>query len=867
MDKNFLNFTGLTYSQIKDAIVSRLAADSRFSTFTESELSSLLVEIFSATTDFTNYYIERRAEESFFDTAKLRSSIILLSKMLGYVSSRPNPALTSIRIRIKSLLPGTVAGSQFLLPKFSILTHGSTKFILKDSISYTITSDDITQFAVDPTYYIDLEFTDKNSVGVVKKTQELAQADREEITLIQGEIKTYFVDGTSNTEKNKRYQVYKIMDKEFSNLYGSEDFGTDLSSDNINILDNVTRVGVGTSIANAFSVSNNQTDFDASGEFYIDRRSFLNEKTIVELDSAEAGSTTKYCVVRTTPDDYVEVLFADNNIGKVGPMNLENLYVRYLATKGATANQLGVIGNKVVSQEINFGTYFNSSNVDFFLRKNITGGSDKEDVESIKMNAPGIFYSLDRCVSTRDYINFLKTLVSPINVKNAIAWGEQEETTSTGIANIKLFNVVLFSILGELYSSVIENFKTVYTGIATEGYSIDDPNNPTNDWFRLLVMGDSVTPIKDVENPVDQTGTQISQVYAKLYPRTQATVKNVYISPIINDYKITGTIYLNPLADRILSEKKIRTALYEFLNTNADFNVNVYLSNIIEVIEKFAEVNYADVKLEPNVAKAVTDDSVYITSKGSEVAEIKDTFTTDAIGKIYFDSDNDGISDPELFTCQELYESSFSAQLSAYTPSTKAAILYLMPNLQTKTFKYDDTDAKTYLAWPTNELWDVVNNSYSLQKTDNTITGFDPTYRNMYLYMFQRTYETISSLVDAAGSIGITKQYKDFIEYVDTYVSQRDKCFCAVRSVNEALNSLDSDAARKAAFVNADPNQLLDFISTDKFYQCLLKIKNSFTTDIIDNSFDAYGNIANFSIRNEIARITAPDITQYSFKR
>jgi hypothetical protein len=864
MDKNFLNFTGLSYSQIKDAVVSRMAADPRFSTFTESELNALLVEIFSATTDFTNYYIERRAEESFFDTAKLRSSIILLSKMLGYVSSRPNPATTAIRIRIKSLPNGTTTSSQLLIPKFSAFTYGSSKFILKDSLVYTVTSEDIAQFAVDPTYYIDLEFTDKNSVGLVRKTNELTQSDRTDITLVQGEIKTHFVDGTVNTEKNKRFQVYKISDKEFSNLYGSEDYGVNVITNTTNILDNVTRVGVGTSIGAAFSVSNNQSDFDNSGEFYIDRRSFLNETTIPELDSAEAGSTTKFCVVRTTPDDNVEILFADGNIGKVGPMNLENLYVKYLATKGAQSNQLGVIGNKVIPQETSFGA-FSPSNVDFYLRKNITGGSDKEDVDSIKMNAPGIFYSLDRCVSTKDYINFLKTIVSPINVKNAIAWGEQEESQSSKIANIKLFNVVLFSILGELYSSVSENFKNVYTSVATDGYSID--NGTSNDWFKLLVMGDSVTPIKDVENPVDQTGTAISQVYAKLYPRSQATVKNVYISPIINDYKVTGTIYLNPLADRVLAEKKIRTALYEFLNTNADFNVNVYLSNIIEVIEKFSEVNYADVKLSSNVSDDVTIDSVYITSIGSEVAEIKSTFVSDPIGKIYFDTNGDTISDPSLFTCRELYESAFSEQLSGYSSFTKSAILYLMPNLQTRTKKIDDTIARTFVAWPINELWDTSNNSFTTVQTKNTITGFAPTYRNMYLYMFKKTYEDISSLVDAAGSVGVTKQYKDFIEYVDTYISQRDKCFCSIRAVNEAINSLDSDANRRAALVNADPNELLDFITSDKLYNCFVKLKNTFVTDIIDNSFDSYGNIANFSLRNEIARITAPDLGQYSFKR
>jgi hypothetical protein len=59
---NFINYTGLTYDDIKSDIRSRLAEDSRFDNFRESALYSVITEIFAATTDFTNYYIERSFE-------------------------------------------------------------------------------------------------------------------------------------------------------------------------------------------------------------------------------------------------------------------------------------------------------------------------------------------------------------------------------------------------------------------------------------------------------------------------------------------------------------------------------------------------------------------------------------------------------------------------------------------------------------------------------------------------------------------------------------------------------------------------------------------------------------------------------------
>jgi hypothetical protein len=85
-------FGGLSYDDFLDAIRNKLTSDPRFDNFRESAIAATILEIIAAGSDFTNYYLERRTAESYLDTAKLKSSAILLSRLLGYVVTRPEPA-------------------------------------------------------------------------------------------------------------------------------------------------------------------------------------------------------------------------------------------------------------------------------------------------------------------------------------------------------------------------------------------------------------------------------------------------------------------------------------------------------------------------------------------------------------------------------------------------------------------------------------------------------------------------------------------------------------------------------------------------------------------------------------------------------
>lgn len=444
----------MTYDQIQAQVTDLINSDTRFDRFRESAIAQTLIEIFTGTTDIVNYYLNRRAEECYFDTAQLRSSVISLSRMFGYVMNRKEPARAFLRMTIK----GDIGDNQVQIPYYSKFSYGGDNFVLINTMTYRIPDAQYNLMNKDSEIVVD-----RDSFGAP-------------IEIAQGTIKEKVISGRTNPQIGAPFQIYKIEDDTFSNSYGDKDF----------FYNDVTQVYVG-------------QEKTEDNRFSIDRRSLLNWETI---DTSDLSRSQQVCVIRTTPDGYVEILFGDgsgditvsvsaisdqnprvgssvsyngqiysvtgiqngvvflrsNNDGgfaRKGAITREdNVYVQYLSTNGKKSNKAGVIGEKV-----NFsGKIFNSkgeditSKIKFELLSNVSGGADDESSDSIKYSSPKIYYSLDRLVSLDDYLAFMKSLNSPINVRNAIAWGEQQERDLYGkFAIRKMFNAVFFTVIGSLY--------------------------------------------------------------------------------------------------------------------------------------------------------------------------------------------------------------------------------------------------------------------------------------------------------------------------------------------------------------------------------------------------------------------------------
>jgi hypothetical protein len=711
-NQQILSYTGISYEDVIGQINTKILADPRFQNYNDSQISALLNQILASSVDFLTFLMDSCFAENFFQTAKLKSSVINLSRNLGYSVQRPISSTAKMQVKLFGQFNNMNVGDTIQIPYHSQFSFGDSNFILKDSLYIPITAQ----------MQSDMGSLRANYSSVISVDYKGG-----DITLIEGTIKENIIIGNNNPQVANIFQLYKITDKTFSNHYGDSDFSPN----------EVTQVYCG--------VNKNR-------KYLIDKRSVINWENFVYDSSTPAKGI---CVVRTGSDEGIEILFGDGIFADIGAKSTaESVWISYLSTKGSKGNQTGLIGEKLTySGKVYSSTNQDlTNNIEFQFKTNPTGGSDMESLDSIKMNAPSIYYSLDRLVTQKDYINYLKSLTSPITVKNALAWGEQGEITKhvpLQTSDIKMFNVVLFTVLGSLYNvdvspyspretnsnlnlavldsnynedevpirgyfniymrqdqvdqlleyttsasywntqgivtsatsiladtqalasygtaslsasysskntettligtsallidvsdmvyqtSVSAAMNTIASRITTQLITIKDergliatntskgqdafdsikcyynPNTYTlatsassNDPCYLYTFtGDFANAIglsgisasQNLQTATDYIAENIVAVRDLIQERAQITTKSVYLSPIIHTFNLSGSVYVSPLYDLETTKTQVEDLLYSFFNLNADFNVPIHISEVVDIVKNNLGVKYCDI--------------------------------------------------------------------------------------------------------------------------------------------------------------------------------------------------------------------------------------------------------------------------------
>lgn len=645
MSQIVLNYTDVDYDKITKQVEDRLKKDG-FESIIDSKLLMLCVDVFGASVDYIVYYLERRAEECFFDTAKLRTSVILLSKQLGYTVQRPIPATTSISITLRgdaTLVNESLTGLKIYFPRYATKFRTQGKpYILKDSAFYTIEASD--EFG-NPDWSKTLTFMVKQSNGTFELKEEGSESDFDVadislINIIQGEVREFTLLASENELAGRIFQKYTIPDLEFSNIFGKEDLSYDPNTGDFELIAGLTQVSV---------TAPDEVAFSEETLYTIDRRSLINHETLYR-DSWDKyydingqfieQNLPKRVVISTDRNEAVELSFADGLISRI-PKSDETIHVRYFATKGKQANQVGVIGRSVTTDSkiyISASTLIDiSDSIEYQLTRNINGGADIESIESIKVNAPSVYNSLDRLISKGDYTAYFKSLQSPINITNAIVWGEQEEARMRGVRAIhKYVNMVFYSVMGELYMLTPDGRMIPKNLIETDSYdpSLESTSINFNGllegfdytiysplaYFNILVMDQIVNMKKDERTIYEEfflrtsppfttnqvgmvdlfpKGHPVSQLNQKLESRGQLTVKHQYITPILQLFDIVGEVVLKDFADVQATEQRITSKIYEYLRDKINFNSPIYKSVIIDLIKSDSSVLYCNLSFKP----------------------------------------------------------------------------------------------------------------------------------------------------------------------------------------------------------------------------------------------------------------------------
>src|SRR5690606_35017512 len=118
--------------------------------------------------------------------------------------------------------------------------------------------------------------------------------------------------------------------------------------------------------------------------------------------------------------------------------------------------------------------------------------------------------------------------------------------------------------------------KTVFSGNYNTSLSaavLDDDYSPytltPSSYFNVLIKESVPGQLNVVKNL--PSSSKIVRVTKRLDKRSQMTVKNIYITPFIDEFQIVGNVYLKNLSNINYNAKVINNSLYSFFNQNADF--------------------------------------------------------------------------------------------------------------------------------------------------------------------------------------------------------------------------------------------------------------------------------------------------------
>ena len=181
-------------------------------------------------------------------------------------------------------------------------------------------------------------------------------------------------------------------------------------------------------------------------------------------DISEINTQSKVYFIQENSNGMYEFYFGDGILG-YKPTVGQVVEISYISTNGIEGN-----GAKTFSSQISVGGYTSISIQNNSLVSS-NNGTEKEDINSIKYNAPKLFSAQNRAVTAEDYVSILKAEFDFI--EDISIWGG--ETASPPV-----------------YGKVFMSIKPIY------GYSLSlDAKNTVNNFLTRKNVGSITTEILD----------------------------------------------------------------------------------------------------------------------------------------------------------------------------------------------------------------------------------------------------------------------------------------------------------------------------------------------------------------------------------
>lgn len=153
---------------------------------------------------------------------------------------------------------------------------------------------------------------------------------------------------------------------------------------------------------------------------YRNRNSDTYDSYLPYSQATSVSASSTFYGLREAPNGYYELYFGDGTVIGKKPVPGEFIVVTYLSTKSTAGNGARTF---TAQSPVSMGGSNFTLNVTTVSRS--AGGSDKESIQSIKLNAPIQFASQNRLVTADDYIALIKSNYGNY-VNDVTAWGGED---------------------------------------------------------------------------------------------------------------------------------------------------------------------------------------------------------------------------------------------------------------------------------------------------------------------------------------------------------------------------------------------------------------------------------------------------------
>lgn len=263
---------------------------------------------------------------------------------------------------------------------------------------------------------------------------------------------------------------------------------------------------------------------------------FTNVKDVARVDA-----DSRVYLIREVPNGYYEVTFSDGNVLGLAPVAGNKIVMEYISSSGPDAN--GATAFSAIDTVEISGNDFDLS---VTTVSNSTGGSEKESISSIKLNAPLSFASQQRLVTADDYRAAILAKYSN-TVDDVIAFGGNDQVPpqyGKVFVSIK-FKDNIGAVVQQSVKDSIINDLSANLAIMSIDTVFEDPETTflelgTTFNFNPDLTGETDRAIEaQVTSTINQYFTDNLKRFDKIFRRSNLLTQIDEISPAILNSKMT----------------------------------------------------------------------------------------------------------------------------------------------------------------------------------------------------------------------------------------------------------------------------------------------------------------------------------------